>query len=258
MQYDLIYPSDIDQIRSVPCVVAASYFEAKELIAFGVSHSAFDVQNPFVEDNEFEKAFKLWDSPFYLRKFFNDNIEYFKQEYWIGITEDEFVRDVTKSLNDIRKELINLFADHRLHAVVEPLVPEEEGLRLSQSIRVKLKQGWIHHRLAFRFYAIEIEERKCYLITGATIKVHKDMQKAPNTKIEKEKLEYALNELTENKVDTKGLFSKLLDIWKTTICHKRIWRKNSTFHHSILINFFMDKIATLKFRQLSDMEKFSV
>ena len=149
MQYDLIYPSDIDQIRSVPCVVAASYFEAKELIAFGVSHSAFDVQNPFVEDNEFEKAFKLWDSPFYLRKFFNDNIEYFKQEYWIGITEDEFVRDVTKSLNDIRKELINLFADHRLHAVVEPLVPEEEGLRLSQSIRVKLKQGWIHHRLAF-------------------------------------------------------------------------------------------------------------
>lgn len=89
-------------------MVAASYFEAKELIAFGVSHSAFDVQNPFVEDNEFEKAFKLWDSPFYLRKFFNDNIEYFKQEYWIGITEDEFVRDVTKSLNDIRKELINL------------------------------------------------------------------------------------------------------------------------------------------------------
>ena len=206
MLYDLIYPSDIDQIRSVPCVVAASYFEAKELIAFGVSHSAFDVQNPFVEDNEFEKAFKLWDSPFYLRKFFNDNIEYFKQEYWIGITEDEFVRDVTKSLNDIRKELINLFADHRLHAVVEPLVPEEEGLRLSQSIRVKLKQGWIHHRLVFRFYAIEIEERKCYLITGATIKVHKDMQKAPNTKIEKEKLEYALNELTENKVDTKELF----------------------------------------------------
>lgn len=74
MQYDLIYPSDIDQIRSVPCVVAASYFEAKELIAFGVSHSAFDVQNPFVEDNEFEKAFKLWDSPFYLKKFFNDNL----------------------------------------------------------------------------------------------------------------------------------------------------------------------------------------
>ena len=33
-------------------MVAASYFEAKELIAFGVSHSAFDVQNPFVEDNE--------------------------------------------------------------------------------------------------------------------------------------------------------------------------------------------------------------
>ena len=31
------------------------------------------------------------------------------------------------------------------------------------------------------------------------------MQKAPNTKIEKEKLEYALNELTENKVDTKEI-----------------------------------------------------
>lgn len=71
---------------------------------------------------------------------------------------------------------------------------------------MKIKQGWIHKRLAFRFYAVEIEEKKCYLITGAAIKIHKDMLKAPNTSIEKKKLSFALNELTSNGIDTKKLF----------------------------------------------------
>jgi len=44
------------------------------------------------------------------------------------------------------------------------------------------------------------------LITGAAIKIHKDMLKAPNTKIEKNKIEYALEELTSNGINTKELF----------------------------------------------------
>lgn len=31
MQYDLIYPEDEGQIHDVPCIVAASYFDAEEL-----------------------------------------------------------------------------------------------------------------------------------------------------------------------------------------------------------------------------------
>lgn len=206
MQYDLIYPEDENQIREAPCVVAASYFDADELIRLGVDPAAFEVNDPFIDDNEFEKVFKLWDSPCYLRKFYADNIVYFKQEYWDGITEDEFVEDVTNSLNKIKKKLKHLFNNNQLHTVVEPLEPEANDLRLYQSIGVKIKQGRIHGRFAFRFYAVEIEEKRCYLITGAAIKIHKDMLKAPNTKIEKNKIEFALKELIANGIDTKELF----------------------------------------------------
>jgi len=206
MQYDLIYPEDERLIMEVPCIVTATYFDANELIAFGVEQSAPEINNPFVEDNEFEKVFKLWDSPLYLRTFFNNNIDYFKQEYWDGISEDDFVDDVTRSLNEIKAELLRLFGCHKLHTVVEPLDPEEEEFRLCRSIKVKIKQGWIHRRLAFRFYAVEVEEEKCYVITGAAIKVHKDMLKAPNTAIEKKKVEFVLGELSSNNIDTKELF----------------------------------------------------
>lgn len=99
-----------------------------------------------------------------------------------------------------------MFNNNQLHTVVEPLEPEANDLRLYQSIGVKIKQGRIHGRLAFRFYAVEIEEKRCYLITGAAIKIHKDMLKAPNTKIEKNKIEFALKELIANGIDTKELF----------------------------------------------------
>ncbi|MDE5880127.1 MAG: hypothetical protein K2H60_00220, partial [Muribaculaceae bacterium] len=201
MLYDLIYPINEGKIQEVPCVIAAAYFDREELIGFGIDSKSYEVNEPFVEDNEFEKVFKLWDSPLYLRKFFAEHINYFKQEYWDDITEDEFVEDVTKSLNKIRVEFIKLFTNHKLNTVVEPLDLDEAKLRLHKSIRVKIKQGWIHGRFAFRFYAIEIEEGKCYLITGATIKIHKDMFKAPNTKVEMAKLEYALKDLSSNGID---------------------------------------------------------
>ncbi|MDE6484408.1 MAG: hypothetical protein K2L14_03315 [Duncaniella sp.] len=206
MQYDLIYPADFGTLKTVPCIIAAAYFNADELIGFGVDQEAMEIDDAFVEENEFEKVFRLWDSPSYLRKFFLENAEYFEQEYWSGITEDEFVTDVTRSINEIRKELINLFNTHSLHSIVEPLGDSDMEERDYKSIRVKIKQGWIFRRLAFRFYAVEVEEDKCYLITGGAIKIHKDMLKAPNTRIEMNKVEYALAELNSNGVDTKELF----------------------------------------------------
>ena len=206
MQYDIIYPQDDRQLHTVPCVIAASYFDADELIRFGVNPEAYEVDSAFVDDNEFEKVFKLWNSPVYLRKFFKENLEYFQQEYWQGITEDEFVTDVTKSLNNIKKEFVKLFSNHDFHKAAQPLDPDEEDLRLYRSIRVKVKQGKIRGHFAFRFYAVEVEENKCYLMTGATIKIHKDMLKAPNTTIEMKKLEFALNELSSAGIETKELF----------------------------------------------------
>lgn len=84
--------------------------------------------------------------------------------------------------------------------------PEEDDKRLYESIRVKLKQGTIIGHHPFRFYAIEVEEKKCYLITGATIKVHKDMKKADNTTIELDKLEHTLKYINDNDIDAKDTF----------------------------------------------------
>ena len=210
MDYDLIYPSKERVIHEAPCVIATSYFYPEELIKLGVDRDAFEVNEPFIDDNEFEKVFKLWESPKYLRQFFAENKNHFEQEYWNNITEAQFVGDVIKSLNKIKSNLLELFKTHTFHTVVEPLDPIEEDLRLYQSIRIKVKQGWIHNRMAFRFYAIEIEENKCYLITGATIKIHKDMLKAKNTSIEMAKLEYAHRELASKGIDTKTLFIDFL------------------------------------------------
>ena len=206
MEYDLIYPQDESEAENVPCIVAAAYFDRKELIRLGVKPAAYEINTRFIKENEFSKPFKLWGSPKYLKEFFNENIEFFRQEYWDDVTEEEFVEDVTKSLNKINKEFLKLFNSHTLHKKVEPLEPKEAEQRLHKSIRVKIKQGFIHGRYAFRFYAIEIEENKCYLITGAAIKIHKDMLKAPNTTIEMAKLEYALKELSSEGIDTKEAF----------------------------------------------------
>lgn len=52
----------------------------------------------------------------------------------------------------------------------------------------------------------------------------------------------------------KRIVLKIIRYMENNHMSQKDLAENSTFHHSILINFFMDKIATLKFRQLSDME----
>jgi hypothetical protein len=206
MLYDIVFPESEALISQEECVIAASYFDVDELKSFGVSESAFELDDAFVEENEFEKVFKLWESPLYLHRFFIEYESFFQQDYWDGITEGEFVNDVLKSVLAIKRRLLALMRNRELHSIVEPLDLIDKEKRDTQSIRVKIKEGSVIGRYVFRFYAIEIEERHCYLITGATIKVHKDMGKAPNTEIELLKIRFAYDELMNNGVDTKELF----------------------------------------------------
>lgn len=140
MEFDIIYPEDKAAALDAECVIAAVFFDEKELIGFGVDSDSLELNDEFYNYNQLEKPFELWSSPLYLSDFY------------------------------------------------------------------KLKQGTIIGHYPFRFYAIEIEEKKCYLITGATIKVHKDMKKADNTKIELHKLEYTLQYIKDNGLDTKNTF----------------------------------------------------
>ena len=206
MECDLIYPESESEMFDAPCIVAAVYFDDEELISFGLNESAFELDNAFIDLNEFEKAFELWNSPLYLSNFYDEYRSFFQQDYWREITERDFLEDVTRSVTRIKDTLIQKMEKNDFPSLVAPLDTQDEEKRMYDSIRVKIKQGSIDGHHPFRFYAIEIEENKCYLITGATIKVHKDMLKAPNTTIEMRKLEHILNILTLNEVNTKDTF----------------------------------------------------
>ena len=78
------------------------------------------------------------------------------------------MKDVSDAIAGIKKELIDRMENNDFHSLVEPLDQSDDEKRLSESIRVKIKQGTIGGHHPFRFYAIEIEEKKCYLITGVT------------------------------------------------------------------------------------------
>lgn len=206
MEFDILYPERREDAFDAECVIAAVFFDEDELLSFGVKSDSLELDDAFYDYNQFEKAFELWSSPQYLSGFYDQFKSFFQAEYWHDISEDTFLSEVGKSLNTIRKTILTAMENNTFHELIEPLQPEEEESRIYESIRVKLKQGTIIGHHPFRFYAIEIEEKKCYLITGATIKVHKDMKKAGNTEIELKKLEHTLQHLQEKGLDTKDTF----------------------------------------------------
>ena len=206
MEFDILYPKRREDAFDAECVIAAVFFDEDELLSFGVKSDSLELDDAFYDYNQFEKTFELWSSPQYLSDFYDQFKSFFQAEYWHDISEDTFLLEVGKSLNTIRKTIFTAMENNTFHELIEPLQPEEEESRIYESIRVKLKQGTIIGHHPFRFYAIEIEEKKCYLITGATIKVHKDMKKAGNTETELKKLEHTLQHLQEKGLDTKDTF----------------------------------------------------
>lgn len=206
MEFDIIYPENKTDAFDAECIIAAVFFDDNELLSLGVKSNSPELDDSFYSYNQFEKAFELWSSPQYLSDFYNQFKTYFQTEYWRNIPEHTFMAEVNKSLNTIRKTIIEAMENSTFYKLIEPLEASEEEKRLYASIRVKLKQGTIIGHYPFRFYAIEVEEKKCYLITGATIKVHKDMKKADNTEIELNKLEYTLQYINNNGINTKNTF----------------------------------------------------
>ena len=206
MEFDLIYPERREDAFDAECIVAAVFFDDGELQAFGVDSNSWELDDAFYDFNQFEKAFEMWASPRYLSDFYDQFKSFLEADYWRNISEDTFLKEVSKSLNTIRKAILDSFENNTFHELLEPLDFSDEQNRLSESIRVKLKQGTIIGHHPFRFYAIEIEEKKCYLITGAAIKVHKDMGKADNTRIELKKLDYTLQHIKGKALDTKDVF----------------------------------------------------
>lgn len=206
MEFDLIYPERKEDAFDAKCVIAAVFFDDEELQKFGVDSNSWELNPVFYDYNQLEKAFELWASPLFVSDFYDRFKSYLQEPYWRNISEDTFLKEVDKSRCAIKRAIYEAFENDSFYEMVEPLGRSDEENRLGESIRVKLKQGTIIGHHPFRFYAIEVEEKKCYLITGATIKVHKDMGKAENTKIELQKLTYTLEHLNEKEFNTKDIF----------------------------------------------------
>lgn len=206
MEFDLIYPERREDAFDAKCIVAAVFFDDEELRSFGVDNNSWELDDAFYDYNQFEKAFELWASPQYLCDFYDQFKSFLEADYWRNISEYNFLREVNQSVTSIKKTILESFENNTFYNLLEPLDTSDENCRLSESIRVKLKQGTIIGHYPFRFYAIEVEEKKCYLITGATIKVHKDMGKADNTRIELRKLDHTLQYIKGNALDTKDIF----------------------------------------------------
>ena len=206
MEVDLIYPEKREDAFDAECVIAAAFFDNDELQSFGVDSNSWELDDAFYDYNQFEKAFELWGSPLYVSDFYNRFKLYFQEPYWRNISEDTFLKEVDKSRGVIRHAIYDAFENNSFYDMVEPLDYSDGENRLSESVRVKLKQGTIIGHHPFRFYAVEVEEKKCYLITGATIKVHKYMGKSENTKIELKKLEYTLDQINKKELNAKDVF----------------------------------------------------
>jgi len=143
--------------------------------------------------------FAIWSSPAYLVDFYEENASYFEDEYWTGITVTRFVFDVRKSVPHIKRSFQQAIESRTVSKIAIPLEGSDEQMR-----------SYILNRFAFRIYAIEVEENKCYVITGGTIKIVWAMKEAENTRVELRRIHFVYHELQSNHIDTKETFVEYL------------------------------------------------
>ena len=140
MEIDLIYPERREDALDAECVIAAVFFDNDELLSFGVDSNSWELDDAFYDYNQFEKAFELWGSPLYVSDFYDRFRLYFQEPYWRNISEDTFLKEVDKSRGVIRHAIYDAFENNSFYDMVEPLDHSDSENRLSESVRVKLKQ----------------------------------------------------------------------------------------------------------------------
>lgn len=208
MQYDLVIPEDPGEILDVKCLVVAAFYDENERRSFGIAE---DIIDAFPDDNELNVFFNMLKSPLIISDFYDENRSLLQEDYWKDVSEYEFLNSTLVSGKEIVEWFLPAITDESWYDDMKPLSREDEEQRPDSSIRVKIKKGVIKNRYPFRIYAIEVEYKRCYIITGGTIKIHKDMRKADNTEIELKKLNYTLQQLQTDGIDTReGLENQLI------------------------------------------------
>lgn len=191
-------------------VVFSVAFDKEEWGDLGVEEGAVEFNPVYLGKNEFLNIRSKWKDPLYLRSFYRENEAFFKTQYWEGLTENELLSDVVASIPWIFKKIGEVFISRRLYDLFEPLSEKDAYFKQQnennpgqhQLVRLKSKYGYIHDKIPFRIYAVEVDS-ECFIITGGAIKIVQEMKQAPNTNLELRKIDYLYRELQQANINTK-------------------------------------------------------
>lgn len=203
-----IFSIESDNPHKPEYLVMAVTYDEEDLDDLGVDRTSWDFSEDYFGRDEYSKILAQWKDPTLLREFYDGNIKFLSDSYWHNISKNRFVLDVTSSVINIVHDFKQSCSNQELYSHFEPLSKRDESIRTRNEstnkhriLKLKAKYGLILDRIAFRIYAIEIEQN-CYLITGGAIKLVKEMGDAPNTDLELRKLKYV-----EDALDAAGICS---------------------------------------------------
>ena len=193
------------------CGVFSVIFNAEELNRCGIDKDAFDFDEEYFGENEYRKALELFTNDvLYLDQFFEDNCIYFKNEFWNGITKEEFIKKVRNAAYCIHIRIKTAFQEKSLDQLFQPLKDSDcrQTVPLQQT---KAKFDGQQRIKLLRLYAIKIDTNT-YCITGGCIKIARTMQDARNSQIELNKLNYVSGYLRhENVFDADSFIDIILE-----------------------------------------------
>ena len=182
-------------------LVMSVVFEEEDWEELLVPRDAAEYDCLYLGHDEFHNIRSKWHDPFYLREFYRDHLTYFQTSYWKGISEERFVSDVASSRAIIFSDFQTACKNHSLYDHFEPYSKVDATIRKKnlmrnrhKLVRLKSKYGLIANRIAFRLYAIELDYN-CFIITGGVIKTVEEMNQAPSTSLESQKMDYLLDSL---------------------------------------------------------------
>lgn len=187
MQFEYIASHPPRMKKHADRILLSVIYSEEELRSFGIKDDAIDFNELYIGRDEFYKLQQLWRDPLYLDEFYDQNLIYFKDPYWTGVSKTDFVYNVIISSYAIFKAIKDALHNNTMEDLFKPLSEDDEKNNDYERVKVKSKFGNILGRFAFRIYAIKIEDG-VYAITGGTIKIVKEMHEAPNTHIELRKL----------------------------------------------------------------------
>lgn len=190
--------------------VFAVIFEKEDWDDMGLAKDTLEYNPLYLGQNEYAVFRSKLNDPLYLNKFYCDNAELLKAQFWRSVSRNRFVIDTRKYWPDYFADFTKACKELRVYDIFEPLSDKDAAIRSRnenrrdphQLLRLKSKFGYIQDRVPFRLYAIEIDF-DCFIITGGAIKIVEEMKQAPNTKLELLKLNTVLLELEKAGITNK-------------------------------------------------------